>query len=258
MKKLHRVQRRELKVKNYKRKFWELGYTFPSQLVKDSTSLKKIYQLRYDVYCLQKKFLDPGDYPDKIETDVFDPHSLHFAAFDDLGNALGTLRLVMNSSFGFPMINYCELNVPDNILKNAGEISRLAVNKIIRKRQSDGEYGMAVGRGAVDERPSVRPDDNRRRHRPEIVVGLYKSLYQESRRHGISHWLAVMEPGLLKLLKRFHFNFDPIGPEFDYFGPVRPYMVSLESIEDQVYEKSKEFYKTFVEGLPPELIKYPH
>lgn len=62
---------------------------------------------------------------------------------------------------------------------------------------------------------------------------------------------------LLKLLKRFYFQFEPIGPEIDYYGSVRPYMVSLESVENQVYVNSKEFYASFVEGLPPELISHP-
>ena len=66
-----------------------------------------------------------------------------------------------------------------------------------------------------------------------------------------------MEPSLLKLLRRFYFNFEAIGPEVDYYGPVRPYMVSLNNVEDQVYKSSKPFYASFVKGLPPELIRHP-
>lgn len=240
-----------------KERFWQRDVAFPGRLVEDMDDLKKLYQLRYDVYCVQKNFLRQDDYPDRCETDVFDQHSLHFGAFDDLGNALGTLRLVKNSPRGFPMTDHCDINVPDHILDKAGEISRLAVSNIIRKRKGDGEYGMAVNGGSIDSASEKRTDHNRRRHRPDIVVGLYKSLYQESRRCGITHWIAAMEPGLLKLLRRFYFSFESIGPEVDYYGPVRPYMVSLESIEDQVYEKSKPFYAAFVKGLPPELVKYP-
>ncbi len=154
------------------------------------------------------------------------------------------------------MLDHCEINVPENILANSGEISRLAVSKIIRKRREDGDYGMAVDGNGVDSMSNVVKRDERRRHRPDIVVGLYKSLYQESKLHGITHWIAAMEPSLLKLLRRFYFNFESIGPEVDYYGPVRPYMVSLESIEDQVYANSKPFYEAFVKGLPPELIKH--
>lgn len=251
------VQNRKNTLNEVKQRFWDLGVAFPSKLVKNMQDLEKLYQLRYEVYCVQKGFLNPGNYPNHCETDIFDQHSLHFGAFDDLGNALGTLRLVKQSSQGFPMADHCKINVPDHILDNAGEISRLAVSKMIRKRKNDGEYGMVVGGREMDIKPEIRPENNKRRHRPDIVVGLYKSLYQESRKHGITHWIAAMEPGLLKLLRRFYFNFETIGPEVDYYGPVRPYMVSLESIEDQVYKNSKPFYAAFVEGLPPELIKHP-
>ncbi len=252
-----RVPSRRESLQETRGRFWALDVAFPSKLVKEMQELKKLYQLRYDVYCTQKGFLDPAKYPDKLETDIFDQHSLHFGAFDTLGNALGTLRLIRNSDKGFPMLDHCEINVPDEILQKSGEISRLAVSKMIRKRRGDGEYGMVVEGGPIDEKPKVSLQHNRRRHRPAIVVGLYKNLYQESRKNGITHWLAVMEPGLVKLLKRFHFNFEAIGPEVDYYGPVRPYMVSLESIEDQVYNNSKPFYAAFVKGLPPELVKHP-
>ncbi len=252
-----RVPGRRESLQEIKKRFWGLDVAFPSKLVKEMQELEKLYQLRYDVYCMQKGFLDPANYPDKLETDVFDQHSLHFGAFDKLGNALGTLRLIQNSDIGFPMLDHCEIDVPDEILQKAGEISRLAVSKMIRKRRGDGEYGMVLEGGPVDEKIKSPPRHNRRRHRPAIVVGLYKNLYQESRKNGITHWLAVMEPGLLKLLKRFHFNFEVIGPEVDYYGPVRPYMVSLESIEDQVYNSSRPFYAAFVKGLPPELVKHP-
>lgn len=244
------------KQQRVKRQFWERDVAFPSELVENMQDLEKLYQLRYDVYCLQKGFLDPGNYPDRCESDIYDQNALHFGAFDDLGNALGTLRLIKNSDMGFPLLDYCEVNVPDNVLANTGEISRLAVSKIIRKRKSDGEYGMSAEGEGVDMQ-EARLQDNRRRHRPDIVVGLYKSLYQESKKHGITHWMAVMEPGLLKLLKRFYFDFEPIGPEVDYYGPVRPYMVSLDDVENKVYESSKPFYTSFVKGLPPELIKHP-
>ncbi|WP_339860985.1 PEP-CTERM/exosortase system-associated acyltransferase [Paremcibacter congregatus] len=239
-----------------KKRFWDKDVAFPSRLVENMRELQKLYQLRYDVYCLQKGFLNPEHYPDNCEIDDFDRHSLHFGAFDDLGNALGTLRLVRNSELGFPMLGHCKIDDPDHIPETAGEISRLAVSKMIRKRQDDGDYGMAVANAPIDA-PLGTPKDNRRRHRPDIVVGLYKSLYQESKRSGITHWIAAMEPSLLKLLRRFYFNFEAIGPEVDYYGPVRPYMVSLNNVEDQVYKSSKPFYASFVKGLPPELIRHP-
>lgn len=239
-----------------KKNFWDRDVAYPSALIKDTTHLEKTYQLRYDVYCLQKGFLDPENYPEQTEIDDFDAHSLHFGTFDDLGNALGTIRLVKKSKKGLPMLDHCEIDISEDLLEGAGEISRLAVSKIIRKRREDTQYGIANDDIPIDEMPKIHPTDNGRRHRPDIVIGLYKCLYQESKKQGITHWVAAMEPGLLKLLKRFYFDFYPIGPEVDYYGAVRPYMVSLESIEDKVYESSKEFYAYFTKGLPSKYIRH--
>lgn len=240
-----------------RRNFWQAGAVYPGRLVEDMQDLEKLYKLRYQVYCEQKGFLNPGDYPDQCETDQFDEHSIHFGAFDDEGEALGTMRLVRNSGFGFPLFGHCEAYVPDEILEKSGEISRLAVSKLIRRRENDGDYGVAVEGGGIDD-VALKPklEHRQRRHRPDIVVGLYKALYQESKRRGITHWIAAMEPSLYKLLKRFYFNFEPIGPEVDYYGPVTPYIASLDRIEEQVYEASRPFYEAFVDGLEPDLIRF--
>ena len=62
--------------------------------------LRDSYRLRYDVYCLERNFLKAHDYPDCLETDAFDPHSLHFGAMNLHDELVGTVRLVRPSSAG--------------------------------------------------------------------------------------------------------------------------------------------------------------
>ncbi len=40
------------KQERIKKRFWERGVAFPSKLVEDMQELEKLYQLRYEVYCL--------------------------------------------------------------------------------------------------------------------------------------------------------------------------------------------------------------
>ena len=73
----------------------------------DPDLLLETYRLRYAVYCKETKFLEHEKYPDKIEKDEYDEHSIHFAALDDRGDIVGTLRLIRPSdktvSIGKPL-----------------------------------------------------------------------------------------------------------------------------------------------------------
>ena len=236
-------------------------------LVIDGTSyLRESQALRYDIYCEEMHFLAAENYPDHMETDAFDSSAIHVGAVSTQTDArdtlVGTLRLVLPSSKGFPLFEHCKLfdeykglgASHDAALITAGEISRLALVKSCRRRSGDGLYDLAsnadrLSHSRIDKRPVPH-----RRQRPEIVLGLYKTLYQESKRQGITHWFAAMEKTLLRLLHRYKFAFQPIGPEVDYYGPVTPYMVEIAEIEKGIYRKCPELFSEFIKGLAPELI----
>ena len=40
---------------------------FAFRSTNDPEELKIVYQIRYDVYCLEKQFLNSSDYPEKLE-----------------------------------------------------------------------------------------------------------------------------------------------------------------------------------------------
>ena len=71
------------------------------QLLDDS------YSLRYQVYCLERKFLRADDYPLGLEFDEFDRHSIHVAAIDTRGALVGTARAVKISEIGLPLFRHC-------------------------------------------------------------------------------------------------------------------------------------------------------
>jgi hypothetical protein len=60
---------------------------------------------------------------------------------------------------------------------------------------------------------------------------MFRLIYQESKRRGITHWVVAMEPGLNLMLRRMGFHFTAIGPETDYYGPVRPYLAEIAALE---------------------------
>jgi N-acyl amino acid synthase of PEP-CTERM/exosortase system len=240
---------------------------FTFQKVESAELLNEIYRVRYEVYCEECGFLPPSDYPDGLEIDVYDEHSIHFVAFAD-GNVVGTSRLVKYSEHGYPLNEHCEvLSVDESQLPKEGlvEVSRLALRKSFRRRKKDGIYGVesylkkSEG-GTLPEDPEEMTDLERARKKPLVVLGLYKAMYQEAKRVGFTHWYAAMEKKLWYALKKFRMTFQEIGPETDYYGPVRPYLGVLDLLEKEV-SGSPELWSFLLDGLEkeywPEFMRTP-
>ncbi len=99
----------------------------------DRDSLREqVYRLRYDTYTTEIKSFDPEMFPDKMETDVYDQHSVHILALCE-ERVAGTLRLVQDSHHGFVMEP--TFSIPGHIDRTlAVEHSRGIVVKEFRSR----------------------------------------------------------------------------------------------------------------------------
>lgn len=203
-----------------------------------------MFRLRYKVYCDEWGFERPEDHPSGIEKDEFDDHSLHFVATNE--QIIGTVRIILPSDKGFPILHHSQIDADLSSLdwRKVGEISRLAISKDYRRRTED--RFIYEGNG-VEPPPITAENEKRRRH--EIVVGLYKSLYIESKKIGLTHWIGVMARGLCLLLRRMGIAFVPIGPEVDYHGPRTPYLASIDEIEREVARTNPELFREAMEEL---------
>lgn len=222
--------------------------------------LTETYRLRYQVYCEEVKFLGQSCYPDGTEKDIFDEHSIHFAAIDPQGNIVGTLRLILNSTVGFPLETVCpSLYIDKNSLprKHLAEVSRLAIIKTKRRRSGDGLFGaessVAAGK---DKNLHYHGPERRRQPRkePRILLGLLRALYQESKRREITDWYLAMEKKLWYAFKRMSFHYKAIGPEIDYYGPVIPYHRELHALEEDVWQAKPEYMHFLAAGLEDHLL----
>ena len=215
-------------------------------------ALADSYALRFQVYCTERGFLPEAAYPECQEVDEYDASASHFAGFHLNGDLAGTARLVHGSLESLPLSRKCLVEpgaLPADIgSAGVAEISRLAVSKTFRRRLMDGVLP-ETKEGTRENRPVPM---QRRRNCPELVLGLYKALYHQSKRAGTRYWFAAMEGSLAKLLNRFHFEFRPIGPETDYYGPVRPYVASLSDLEAAVHKNTPDLFWSFMDGLEPE------
>ena len=230
--------------------------------VTDEDKLRDIYRLRYKVYCYEWGFEKPENYPDEIVTDVYDDSAVHFAVINERQKIVGAISLILYSSEGFPTEKYCELNInKDELPREAiAEISRFVIHRDYRRRSEDKYiYGPDEERRSIgsfnyssnysNSRFYLRRTDDKYRHksarrsnesyserrrRHEVVISLYKAIYQESKRRQITHWYAVMTKGIVMLLSKFGFKFEEIGDTVDYHGIRTPYLGDIEKIEQEI------------------------
>lgn len=212
--------------------------------VQIKSEVERLYALRYQVYCNEKMFLNPKDYPDGLEHDEYDSSAIHLGAYGPGDTVIGSLRLVRSTKMHFPIFDHCKIDdLPtDASSLEFAEISRLMISK--RKRSSTRK---------TDALPPFRIETQRKDFSDfgisNLLMELFKVMFSYSKQRNIKYWLAAMEPSMMRLLQRYHFNFRPIGPMTDYYGQVVPCIASLAEIEKQVAEKDMDFYLQFAKHL---------
>jgi N-acyl-L-homoserine lactone synthetase len=160
--------------------------------------LTDIQRLRYEVYCLEREYLNVEDFPERLESDDHDRIAYHFGAWH-AGRLIATVRLVPDSSLGFPMERFA----PSLVLEAAGV-----------RRHRTGELSRLVL--AREYRRSATPEGLR------LMLRLFQAVFAESLRLEIETFIAALEPSLMRLLRRLGFVLAPIGRPFDWYGMVMP------------------------------------
>ena len=203
-----------------------------------------VQRLRYDVYCLECRYLEASRYPDGYETDEFDPHSVHFAATNERQEMVATLRLVFDSGLGFPLEQHASTLSPDfrHLPRDkTAEISRLILAKSYRRRANDGLYGAELGEDAQAQAEL----QYRRSQYPLILFGLFREMFVESVSIGLEYWLAAMEPGLHRMLSKFGLELKQVGDPMSYYGEVIPYFTSIEELKQLVMSNRPDVFQFF-------------
>jgi N-acyl amino acid synthase of PEP-CTERM/exosortase system len=225
----------------------------------DSEYMKKeVYKLRYDVYVNEFGFEKQGDHPSGLEMDIYDPYSVELAAIEQVNverqKIIGTIRLILHSEHGFPIENTVPIGFTGKKppVDKIAEISRLAISKEYRRRQGDGLYG-AKSFQKVSEDGGLadcgRIQSEKVKIQPYLILGLFKEMYQVSKKMGITHWYMITEKKLWYALKRFDLIFRQIGEPVNYHGLRIPYLGVVAEIEQHLREKHVDLYKDFLVGL---------
>lgn len=213
--------------------------------------LEQALALRYQVYCLEKSFEEVSCFPNKIETDNYDQHSLHvLIRYRSTKEAVATVRLVRpNSSShgnGFPMEVYCntppantpeETRIPSRYLP--AEISRFAVSKSARQHIME----MVATSDATS--PGGQYDSTYwgRLLYSHLTLELVAAAIHLSDKHRITHWCSLASPALFRTLKRFGISLTPTGQAIEHRGKRFPCVDSLETLLSRVYRAQPDAWR---------------
>jgi N-acyl-L-homoserine lactone synthetase len=187
------------------------------KVVSTNDERREVFNLRYKVYCVEKKLLCANDYANELEFDKWDIASVHFIAKLQ-GETCATVRLVLNSTLGFPIEELFGIKTPDNKRNEYAEVSRLIINT------------RAKSSSFLDH------------------LCLIRSLFQYSQDNGITHWYAIMEKRLFVIYRRSQFLWKPIGEEKECFGGLTgPYLVEINTALEHLKNNNKKLFKFMVE-----------
>ena len=181
--------------------------------------VEQAYRLRHQVYCLERGYdLSVND----LETDAYDRHARHVVlCLRGCGTVIGTVRMILpqahQPSRSFPMQAVCDDAALSAFpLRSAVEVSRFAVSK---------------------ERRNISPAAANLSR-----LALVKGLVQLSQQAGVTHWCAVMERTLLRLLRSSGIHFEAVGPLVEYHGLRQPAFCELAGMLDRMRSEQPEIW----------------
>lgn len=223
--------------------------------VKATTSeLQKLaYRLRYQVYYEEQKMISSKHVINRIETDIWDPHSIHCLQFHKPSSLpIGNVRLIPldgSSTHSLPIEEHYTKtfnfqNMPINDLREGktGEISRMAIVSSFRRRACDQTYAFETDinrERESDKRFSLN-------YMPMCLAFTAIILMMEA---NLDYGAALMEPRLARLLARFGIDLKQIGEPMEYFGVRAPYLI----FPDTTYQSLPASYKDLFDFIRQEL-----
>ncbi|SDH66985.1 PEP-CTERM/exosortase system-associated acyltransferase [Nitrosomonas sp. Nm132] len=208
--------------------------------------LKKVFNLRYRILCVDNKYpdIDASSYPDELESDEYDSSSLHLLLRHKPSNTfVGTTRLILSNPLDinqkFPVElhtqfypAYTNMNVQR---RSAVEISRFVILRNFFRRKDD--FHFVVGK------ISKHSDESGRRRFPHPMLGLAIGIIQICAKYDIYHLFSAMDPALNRLFGFYGMQFEPIGPLVNYHGQRRPYYVCLIDVLERMYTNYRDIWE---------------
>ncbi|MEX2455388.1 MAG: PEP-CTERM/exosortase system-associated acyltransferase [Rhodospirillaceae bacterium] len=210
----------------------------------DPASVLECLKIRHSVYCVENSYETDTPRVGDYESDEYDDRAKHASLRHVQSDIpVGTVRMIYprfdvpRESFVFQ--RFLDWNVHREAdcypVMSTGEISRFCVTRSFRRSLQD-------ARNANCAPGTDRFSDEFLRILPHMTLGLIEWLVRVSVRDRLSHWCALMEPALLRLLSRIGIHFQPIGGLVEFHGMRQPCVAELAPMLDRMYRERSDIW----------------
>ena len=217
----------------------------------DTPALVRTAQaIRYQVYCLERGFEDPSRQDRGLECDALDARSVHSLLLHrPTADAIGTVRLILpQAGAALPaeaLLAASGIRAGDLMpLASTAEVSRFAISNQFRRSRCDGVF--------ADGDIRLRRELECRGTLP--CLGLLQEVTRQSLARGITHWMAVMEPKLIRMLAAIGIHFTPVGPLVSHHGLRQPSYGCIAAVLERLKRERPDNWMVVTDGgtLMPE------
>ena len=201
------------------------------------------HALRFQVYCLERKFEVAEEYVGGMEIDTFDRHSAHgLLIYRYSGEALGTVRIISpnngSTQDNLPMIQLLRdsrIELADHLpIERTVEVSRFAVSKQLRRRLFDQYRSPGIAA------PMSQFERERQGNLP--CLSLLQFIVRQSRALGATHWAALMEVKLLRMFASMGIRFQAIGPIVLHHGLRQPSYGKISEVLNNIKREHPDYW----------------
>lgn len=204
------------------------------------TLREEVFRLRYKVFCVENPFEDKASFPDQMEKDAYDKRASHILLREnETGQAIGTIRLILpnhdNPDQSFPMQAVCNhsLMQSHDSVQTFCEVSRLCITREFRTRRARSKE--AIGMPLKDYLKSPSINKALTQHLiPYAPLGLFKEAFSWALDHKSVNCVAVMEPHLIKSLRKIGFRCAHLGETVEFHGIRQPIIFNIKQMYDRL------------------------
>lgn len=200
-------------------------------ILADTEESRKIhYNLRYQVYCLEKGFESAGKFEDQLEKDEYDDKSVHFLIKEQKsGRWLGTARLVMAEPDELPLREFTKIK-DSNMRSDDDKVAEFSRLSILSNYRQTGKSKFNVGRS----------------EEPEILLGLIRAARAYCLKEAdIRNWHFLCRRSIKRILSRVGINMSVIGPPCQHRGTRFPFLMKLDSDYKEIPNVSPKTHEMF-------------
>jgi len=219
---------------------------FETRLADRPSILEAAHHLRYQVYCLERKFENPNEHSTGLESDQYDSHAIQGVLFHrPTDRPIGTVRMILPAdcaAAGLPieqLLRENGFNLSDFVdIPNSVEVSRFAISKEFRRRWTD---DLMVATHPLSPQEAGRQANL-------AFLSMVQFVLRQSIERRVLYWTAVMEPMLLRMLDRMGIHFRPIGPVVNHHGFRQPSWSYIPTVLEELKFEHRDYWEVVTNG----------